>query len=385
MRHGKNAIRYPAGGPSYLAVSRELGLDLGQLTDFSAPGNAYFPTAGLFDELAGQLRVLLRSHPSDSALITDHLSAVLNLNPRTLTLGNGTTELLTWVDHLLVDSSIAIPVPTSGRWVDQPLETGKRVDMFPLRAAENFELRVDAYVEFIRQRGSRAAVLCNPNNPDGGYLPRREVLRFMDQLADLDLVIIDESFIDFVELERNPSVAVEATLRPNVIVMRSLGKTLGLNGVRLGYQVSNPALSQRIGTTLPKWNLNSLAEMVVFMLTEHWDEYTESLKLLVRDRFMMSAELGRFPELTVYSSQASFLLIGLPGGVNCGELAAYLLGEHNILVRECGTRIGMAGGFIRVSVRPEDDVDRLVEGLRGFARAGSAVELVASADERAFG
>jgi histidinol-phosphate/aromatic aminotransferase/cobyric acid decarboxylase-like protein len=168
-------------------------------------------------------------------------------------------------------------------------------------------------------------------------------------------------------------------------VVRSLGKTLGLNGVRLGYQVANPALSQKIGTTLPKWNLNCLAEMVVFMLAEHWDEYAESLKLVVRDRFMMSAELGRFPELTVYSSQASFLLIRLPAGVNGGELAAYLLSEHHILVRECGTRIGMTGGFIRVSVRPEDDVDRLVEGLRGFARSGSAVELVAQADERAFG
>jgi histidinol-phosphate/aromatic aminotransferase/cobyric acid decarboxylase-like protein len=69
------------------------------------------------------------------------------------------------MDHLWITESVAIPIPTFGRWADQPMETGKRVDMFPLQASEGFELGIDAYVKFIRKRGSRVVVLCNPNNP----------------------------------------------------------------------------------------------------------------------------------------------------------------------------------------------------------------------------
>ena len=112
-------------------------------------------------------------------------------------------------------------------------------------------------------------MLCNPNNPDGGYLPRREVLRFMDELTDLDLVVVDESFIDFMDAEPDGSVARDATIRPNVVVLKSLGKNFGLHGIRFGYLVANPALARRMAAMLPKWNLNSLAETVVFMLRDH--------------------------------------------------------------------------------------------------------------------
>lgn len=125
-------------------------------------------------------------------------------------------------------------------------------------------------------------------------------------------------------------------------------------------------LAQRIGAALPRWNLNALAEAVVFLFAEHRAEYEESLKLLVRDWFMVAAELGRFPELTVYSSQAGFLLVKLPAGVNGSELADYPFAERALLVRECGDKIGMTNQFPRVAVRPEGEVGGLVEGLRGF-------------------
>ena len=65
-------------------------------------------------------------------------------------MGNGSTELITWIDHLLVKESLAVPIPTFGRWTDQPMETGKRVDMFPLQEASDFALDLDAFVQFIR-------------------------------------------------------------------------------------------------------------------------------------------------------------------------------------------------------------------------------------------
>ncbi|WP_257926898.1 pyridoxal phosphate-dependent aminotransferase [Amycolatopsis iheyensis] len=376
-----------AHSPSFFSVARAMGQHADDLADFCIPCNPYFPTDEMFGELERNLRTILKFYPSDAGAITAQLASVLRLNPSTISLANGSTELITWIDRLLVDASVAVPIPTFGRWTDQPLETGKRVDMFLLKESDNFELRVDEYVEFIKRRGSRVAVLCNPNNPDGGYLPRREVVRFMDALEDLDLVVIDESFIDFVEVELNPSVAAEAVVRPNVIVLKSLGKNFGLHGIRFGYQVSNPALTRKLSGALPKWNLNSLAETVIFMLAGHRAEYEDSLKKLALDRFMMNSQLNQFPELTVFPSQANFLLVKLPNAVDGAELCDYLLAEHHLLVRQCGNKIGMTSQFMRFGVRPDTEVERLVEGLRGVERLGGGrhttptIELVSHSRE----
>jgi histidinol-phosphate/aromatic aminotransferase/cobyric acid decarboxylase-like protein len=355
-----------AHSPSFFELARRMGDHGRDLVDFCIPCNPYFPTSEMFDELAANLEMMLKFYPSDADTITRQLARVLGLNPATLAMANGSTELITWMDHLWIHESVAIPIPTFGRWTDQPMETGKRVDMFPLREVDFFQLSVDEYVRFIRSRGSRVAVLCNPNNPDGGYLPRREVVRFMDELSDLDLVVIDESFIDFVEAEPAPSVALDAAIRPNVVVLKSLGKNFGLHGIRFGYLVANPGLARKMRGTLPKWNLNSLAESIVFMLGSHAAEYRESLRLLARDRYSMGMQLARVPELSVYSSQANFLLVKLGPGVDGTALRDHLITRHQVFIRECGNKLGMSNQFVRLVVRPQQDVARLMEGLDDY-------------------
>lgn len=204
----------------------------------------------MFERLGADLPSRLKYYPSDSAVITKRLCDVLELHPQTVAMANGSTG----IDHLLVTDSIAVPIPTFGRWTDQPLETGKRVDMFVLREGQGFALDLQEYSRFLADRGSKVAVVCNPNNPDGGYSRRAELLRFLDDHAHLELVVVDESFIDFVDVEEHSSVADQAAIRPNVIVLKSLGKNFGLHGIRFGYLVANPALARRVGEALPKWN-----------------------------------------------------------------------------------------------------------------------------------
>ena len=360
-------LRTTAHSPSYFTLTRDYAPgEQSDLVDFCIPCNPYFPTPGMFERLQRNLETILKYYPSDAETITAELCNTLGLQPQTVAMGNGSTELITWIDHLLVRESLAIPIPTFGRWTDQPLETGKRVDMFPLQESEGFRLDVDSYVRFIRSRGSRVAVICNPNNPDGGFVARQEVVRMLDMLNDLDLVVVDESFIDFVDAEPYRSVAEEAAIRPNVIVLKSLGKNFGLHGVRFGYMVSNPALAGVIRKALPKWNLNSFAEVVVFMLKEHQEEYYQSLRLLARDRQLMYEQLSQLPGLTVYPSQGNFLLIKLPDGRDGVELRDYLLSEWGVFVRECGNKLGTTSQFLRLVVRPQPDVQRLLNGLFAY-------------------
>ncbi|MET8948641.1 histidinol-phosphate transaminase, partial [Streptomyces sp. NPDC004542] len=364
-----------AHSPSMAALTREGGDGTGPV-DFCIPCNPYFPTPAMFDEMAARLRDIITYYPSSADTITAELCNLLQLPPQCVAMGNGSTELITWIDHLLVRESLAIPVPTFGRWTDQPMETGKRVDMFPLQESSGFALDLAQYAEFIRARGTRVAVICNPNNPDGGYLRKQQVVQFMDAMADLDLVVVDESFLEFADAEADPSVVQEAMLRPNVVVLRSLGKNFGLHGIRFGYLVANPSLAGKVRSMLPKWNLNSFAEHVVFMLKEHGAEYAQSLLQVRRDRLDMANQLSALPGLTVYPSQGNFLFVRLPVGAEGTVVRDRMLSEHRILVRECGNKIGSSSRFLRLVVRPQVDVRRLVSGLESVlygTRRGAAV------------
>ncbi|MFI8169228.1 pyridoxal phosphate-dependent aminotransferase [Streptomyces sp. NPDC085931] len=365
-----------AHSPSMAALTREGGEGAGPV-DFCIPCNPYFPTPAMFEDMAARLRDIITYYPSSADTITAELCSLLQLPPQCVAMGNGSTELITWIDHLLVRESLAVPVPTFGRWTDQPMETGKRVDMFPLQESSGFALDLAQYAEFIRARGTRVAVICNPNNPDGGFLHKHAVVQFMDAMADLDLVVIDESFLEFADAEAEPSVVQEAMLRPNVVVLRSLGKNFGLHGIRFGYLVANPALAGRVRSMLPKWNLNSFAEHVVFMLKEHGAEYAQSLQQVRRDRLDMASQLSALPGLTVYPSQGNFLFVRLPVGAEGTVVRDRMLTEHRILVRECGNKIGSSSRFLRLVVRPQVDVRRLVSGLEqvlyGTSRRGTAV------------
>ena len=359
---------------SYFDLSRSMGDGGADLVDFCIPCNPYFPTPDMFAELSADLKNILKYYPSDSATITKKLCSVLGMHPQTVTMANGSTELITWIDHLMITSSIAIPIPTFGRWTDQPLETGKRVDMYPLQERDAFRLNLDDYVRFIRDRGSRVAVVCNVNNPDGCYLPRRDVIRFMDALGDLDLVVVDESFIDFSDAEQYPSVGPDAAIRSNVVVLKSLGKNFGLHGIRFGYMMANPAIASKIAKALPKWNLNSLAEKVVYMIGDYGAEYEESLRLLSRDRRQMADELTRVPGLTVFPSQGNFILVKLPVSWSGVELRDYLVANHGVFTRECGNKLGMTSQFMRMVVRPASDVGRLIEGMQDYGRQRRGAE-----------
>ncbi|MFD0054484.1 pyridoxal phosphate-dependent aminotransferase [Streptomyces sp. NPDC127168] len=366
-----------AHSPSMAALTREGGDEAGAgPVDFCIPCNPYFPTPAMFDEMAGRLRDIITYYPSSADTITAELCSLLQLPPQCVAMGNGSTELITWIDHLLVRESLAVPVPTFGRWTDQPMETGKRVDMFPLQESSGFALDLARYAEFIRARGTRVAVVCNPNNPDGGYLHKQALVQFMDAMADRDLVVVDESFLEFADAEAEPSVVQEAMLRPNVIVLRSLGKNFGLHGIRFGYLVANPALAGRVRAMLPKWNLNSFAEHVVFMLRDHGAEYAQSLHQVRRDRLEMAGQLSALPGLTVYPSQGNFLFVRLPVGAEGTVVRDRMLTEHRVLVRECGNKIGSSSRFLRLVVRPQVDVRRLVSGLEQVlygSRRGAAV------------
>ena len=190
----------------------------------------------------------------------------------------------------------------------------------------------------------------------------------LDALADLKLIVIDESFIDFAQEDSIPSVVGEAVRRENVIVLKSLGKNCGLHGIRAGYAVTQPMVAQRLRKALPQWNVNAMAEALIRALSSHQAEYEFARRLAVADRRYTEQRLRSLPELTVFPSQANFVYVQIPAPMEGVTLRNWLLCEYGFLVRECGNKLGSDSSHFRFAARPAKQVDALIGALSSACR-----------------
>src|SRR5688572_17284305 len=113
--------------PSLPNLERSLGRDDLKLQDFCIPINPYFPTPEIFASFRQNLETILKYYPSSNESIAHDLAETFDLDPATVVMGNGSTELITWIDMLLIGKRVATPIPTFGPWTDHPTGIGKEV------------------------------------------------------------------------------------------------------------------------------------------------------------------------------------------------------------------------------------------------------------------
>lgn len=345
--------------PSYFAVKESAAFE-GELLDFCIPVNLHFPPAELTEMIRRDLCEILRYYPDYAETHQRHLGEMTGLAPETIVPCNGSTEIITQLCQRAA-GPVVTSVPTFSRWTDLPLELNVPLRTILRRRENAFRLEVDEIVRRVREAGARTLVISNPNNPTGAWLSLGEVQALAAALEDLDAVVVDESFIDFSDVETAAGFAAET---PNLVVVKSMGKSLGWHGVRLGYAAANPERARQMRERLPFWNINGLAAYVLKAVTRFKAEYRESFARVAEDRAHMTARLAEVPGLKIYPSKANFLFVELPEGVPGKLLRDRLLGRHGLMVRECSNKIGSSEQYLRLAVQGRAAVDILAPALR---------------------
>jgi len=203
-------------------------------------------------------------------------------------------------------------------------------------------------------------VISNPNNPTGAWFEAEEIEELVLSLPDVELIVIDESFLDFSDLESAVNLITRAQ---NLVVVKSLGKSLGWHGVRLGYAAMNYKAAALLRSQLPFWNVNGLAAFILKSVSEFKNEFLQSLALVAQDRTYMLNQLARIPGLRVFPSKANFLYVELPPNVPGRKLRDRLLEQYGLMVRECSNKIGSSERYLRLAVQTSEAVDLLVQAL----------------------
>jgi threonine-phosphate decarboxylase len=353
-----NLFNVRSHNPSFFSV-KESAVYEGPLLDFCIPVNLHFPPPQMVQRISERLPEILRYYPDYAEVHAQHIGDIAEVPPGCIVPANGSTEIITRLCHL-TRGPILSPIPTFSRWTDLPEELGIPLHTIRADVRKDFRLNVEEIVSRVEQLGIRMLVISNPNNPTGAWFEAREIEELVLRLSHVEQVVIDESFLDFSDLESAVGLIPRAQ---NLVVVKSLGKSLGWHGVRLGYAATNSQTAALLRSQLPFWNVNGLAAYILKSVTEFKDEFRESLALVEQDRMYMQQQLERIPGLRVFPSRANFLYVELPSNVPGRKLRDRLLTQYGLLVRECSNKIGSSEQYLRLAVQTREAVDQLFTAL----------------------
>lgn len=324
------------------------------LLDFAYLRNMYFPTHAVLAELRNSLPALVQNYGSAQAVLDRKLAYFLNCDPTRLTVLNGASQAFPPLRSRLAGQRLLIPAPTFGEYSR----------LFPDAACYRDQVGIDPAEVEARSAACDGIVLVNPNNPTGSLLPSGWIYDLAAR-HPAKTVIVDESFIEFSE---QPSLLpqLESDPLPNVILLKSLSKTLGAPGLRLGYlYTADRALRGQMLATLPVWNLNSLAEHFLEIILKHRPAIEASYRQTQQDRTAFAGQLAQLRSVAqVYPSGGNFLLIALRcRPTDLPALADRLLQRHRIYVKSVAERFTNAAALVRVAVRLPAENARLAAAL----------------------
>lgn len=335
-----------------------------QLKDYCIPVNSYFPTPGIMEALYNKLPYALKYYPGGSGDIAALIAEFAGIdNPATVLAGNGSTELISWLNSVFIKDDVLIPVPSFGRWTDEPKALGRTVKFVHYADEADQHMSPQQFVQAVKESGVKNAVLCNPNNPTGSIMSKDEVVWVMNSLRHLGNLVIDESFIDF-SCAEPPTVKDVVAKYENTWVLKSLGKNLGLHGLRMGYIISNPGNVQKLKKHLPYWNVNGITEMLLKLVVNEKQAYEESRLKVIADCEYLRERLSGVEGLHLFPSHANFAYVRLDEDIDGDELRDRLLIHQGCFVRNCGNKIAGTKQHFRIAARPKDEVDFLLNALR---------------------
>ena len=329
------------------------------LKDFCYLVNPYFPPKGLEEEIKFSFRELLSQYPS--GMNTQNLlsSLILDVNDEWVVVGNGASELISALGDL-IDSPSGVMVPTFNEYK----ERFPNIKTFPA-PGENCSYTYEDLIAISEHVDT--VVLINPDNPSGNYIPKSEVLKLLEYLIRKGKrLVLDESFVDFSHEGEEGSLIEDDILRefPNLIVLKSISKSYGVPGLRLGVlATSNKEVLKFVKKRISIWNVNSFAEFFMQIFPKYKYEYREACLKLRKERERFFNLLKEIPLIDVLPSQSNYFMAKVKD-MKARELTKKLLWEHDILIKDLSQKEGVKGEFVRIAVRNEEDNNTFIEALK---------------------
>ena len=301
-----------------------------------------------------------RSYPDiNYTNLRNNISDYIKVDSELIIPGNGATEII----YLLMKSikrRLAILNPTFSEYGRGAKLNNLEIIDFHLKEENNFSIDLD---EIQKNKDKFDSLfVCNPNNPNGKVKDLNELLDLM--IENDKLLIVDETFMEFVGEEEKYSLINKIEQTPNLFILKAVTKFFGMPGLRLGYGVtSNKQIIKNIYEYKEPWTINSFAENLSNYLFKDKEYINGSKDYYINERKFMLEELRKISRLKVYDTDTNFVLIKLDDD-EANSLKLELFEKYNILIRDASNFIGLDKSYIRVAIKSHNDNKVLIESLR---------------------
>lgn len=361
----KKLVKPAYHGGNLQSAAELYGLSPQDFIDFSANISWLGPPPGMTGAIERGLAMMQHYPDPRSANLVRAIAKAVHLPTDCLLVGNGSIELLYALLRALGKTRALVLEPTFNEYSRAVYSSGGTLEAFPLYGKEDWQVDLTSVSQ--RLAAVDLVFLCNPNNPTGQFIPRKDLVQF---IADAEkrgvIVVVDEAFLDFVEDfdEQSYGVLNLVTSRSNLVVLRSFTKFFAIPGLRLGFCAANPQMIERIAWAQEPWTVNCIAQNVGELIAsnELANYRAQVREQLEKARHNFSVKLKERCGLKNWG-QVNYLLLDLGEGQDSTSLTQ-TLGRRGILVRDCRPFGERFSHYIRVAVRSPEENGLLLKELQ---------------------
>ena len=342
-----------------------------KMLDYCYLVNPFFNESRIIDELEAYFRTLIAEYPSGMKVNSLLASKCWGIKEEYIIPGNGAAELIKVLMELL-PGTLGITRPTFEEYPNRR-DKDDLITFIP----KNNEFRYSAkdLMEFFGKHHADNILLINPDNPSGNFIPINDVLALAEWCMHQNIrLIVDESFVDFSVGYENNTLLHDNILEayPQLLVMKSISKSYGVPGIRLGILCSaDTEIISKMKKMVSIWNINSFAEYFMQIFSKYEKDYQRACEKFISEREDFEKKLREISFLRVMPSQANYFLCEILPPKNANQLVLTMLKKYNILVRDCSDKQGFDGKqYMRIAVRSHEDNAIFINAFRELDTSG---------------
>lgn len=334
------------------------GLEADKIIDFSSNINPFIVDS--MDKIVAAGVGSLQKYPDIKyRRLRKNISDYLGVDDSQVIPGNGATEIIYLLMRNL-SGRLAIINPTFSEYRKGAEIAGLSVVDFVMDWEKDFELDLD---EIYKGKDEFDSIfICNPNNPDGSVREIKKLLEFAEKEGKL--LIVDETFIEFADSEKDRSLVNMVEKSKNLFIIRAVTKFFGIPGIRLGYGISsNRELLQKMYDEKEPWTINSFADSASDFIFKDDEYIRKSKEYFSKERICMINEINKIDGIKAFNSDANFILVRFENR-NVLDVKENLLKRAGLLIRDASNFIGLDSSFARVAIKNHEQNTVLVDALR---------------------
>ena len=289
--------------------------------------------------------------------VISSLEKYTHLSKSNIIVGNGAIEIIYNFCFAFLSKStkVLIHVPTFQEYETAVKLSNSKISYFK---SLNLSKNIDSFISQIPKNG--CVFLCNPNNPTGELLSKKELLSIIIVAKKLKTIIfIDECFIELVP-ESDESVISYVKKYDNLFILRSLTKSFGLPGLRIGYACGSQQIIKILQNIKIPWSVNSLAQDAANAVIKNKSHLKKSNIIIKKELKYLEDNISTLDGFEYISSSTNFILIKTK--YDSTKLQTKLL-KNKILIRDCKNFRGLDNYYIRIAVKSHKDNVKLVTAL----------------------